>query len=91
MSGAADTPGGGPERPPDPGEGRLVAYLGELRDDPPPTDEELARRVQRSARWQQSIRGPLEVVGHLTGAIVDGIATLLGGSKPSGRSRRSDS
>jgi hypothetical protein len=63
---------------PDPGEGRLVAYLAELREDPPPTDEELARRVHRTARWQGAIRGPLDVIGHLTGALVDGIEALLG-------------
>ena len=80
MSAAGNIPGGG-QSPTDPGEGRLVAYLAELREDPPPTDEALARRVHRSARWQQAIRGPLEVVGHLTGALADGIAALLGGSR----------
>jgi hypothetical protein len=69
---------GGDEGPADPGEGRLVTYLAELRADPPPTDEALGRRVQRSARWQQAIRAPLEVVGHLTGALVDGLGALLG-------------
>lgn len=69
----------------DPGEGRLVAYLEELRADPPETDRALTQRVTRSARWQAALRGPLEVVGHLGGALVDGIATLLGGSRRSGR------
>lgn len=80
-------PGGGPS---DPGEGRLVDYLAEVRADPPPTDEALARRVQRSARWQHAIRGPLQVVGHLGGALADGIVTLLGGPRRSDRSRRAD-
>ncbi len=76
---------GGDEGPVDPGEGRLVTYLAELREDPPPTDEELVRRVGRSARWQQAIRTPLEVVGHLTGALVDGIEALLGERRRPGR------
>lgn len=71
--------------PADPGEDRLVAYLGELREDPPPTDTTLARRVHRSARWQAALRGPLEVVGHLGGALLDGIAALLGGTRRSDR------
>lgn len=66
------------EGPADPGEGRLVAYLAELREDPPVSDGTLVRRVQRKARWQQAIRGPLEVIGHLTGALADGVATFLG-------------
>jgi hypothetical protein len=78
VSDTPPTPAGSGGRPADPGEGRLVAYLAELREDPPPTDEGLTRRIGRSARWQQAIRGPLEVVGHLTGALVDGIGALLG-------------
>jgi hypothetical protein len=69
----------------DPGEGRLVTYLAELREDPPATDGALVRRVGRSARWQQAVRGPLEVVGHLTGALVDGIGALLGERRRPGR------
>jgi hypothetical protein len=70
---------------PDPGEDRLVAYLEELREDPPVSDTALVRRVNRSARWQSAIRGPLQLVGHLSGALADGIATLLGGSRRTGR------
>jgi hypothetical protein len=73
------------QTPPDPGEGRLVAYLAELRGDPPPTDKALTRRVQRSARWQHAVRGPLQVIGHLTGALTDGVAALLGGARRSDR------
>lgn len=71
--------------PADPGEDRLIAYLEELREDPPPTDAKLARRVHRSARWQGAIRGPLEVVGHLGGALLDGIATILGTTRRTDR------
>jgi hypothetical protein len=71
--------------PPDPGERRLVAYLEEVSANPPPTDEALAPRVHRSARWQQAVRGPLEVIGHLGGAVADGIAALLSGTR--GRDR----
>jgi hypothetical protein len=85
VSGDPMTPGGGGERPADPGEGRLVTYLAELREDPPATDAALVRRVGRSARWQQAIRGPLEVVGHLTGALLDGIGALLGERRRPGR------
>jgi hypothetical protein len=73
------------QSPPDPGERRLAAYLEEVRENPPPTDEGLARRVRRSARWQHAIRGPLEVVGHLSGALADGLGTLLGGTRRTGR------
>ncbi len=69
------------QTPADPGEGRLVAYLAELREDPPPTDQALARRVHRSARWQHAIREPLQVIGHLSGAIADGVSTLLSGTR----------
>jgi hypothetical protein len=78
-------PGGGPgstgDGAEDPNEQRLLAYLEELREDPPTGDESLVRRVNRSARWQHAIRGPLEAIGHLTGAFADGIAALLGGSR----------
>lgn len=76
---------GSEESSADPGEGRLVSYLAELRADPPASDEALVGRVRRSARWQQAIRGPLKVVGHLTGALVDGIGTLLGERRRPGR------
>jgi hypothetical protein len=69
------------QTPPDPGEGRLVAYLEEVGENPPPTDEALVRRVHRSARWQHAIRGPLEVVGHLGNALADGLTVLLGGPR----------
>jgi hypothetical protein len=68
-------------KPPDPGEDRLVGYLEELRGDAPAADPSLTSRVQKSARWQAAIRGPLELVGHLGGALVDGIAALLGVSR----------
>ena len=76
-------PGHDPRRPDvdGPGEGRLVAYLEELREDPPAADPALARRVARSARWQHAVRGPLELIGHLGGALADGLAVLLGGSR----------
>jgi hypothetical protein len=89
VSPAEEGRGGPAENPPDPGEGRLVTYLAELRAEPPTTDLALARRVGRSARWQGAIRGPLEVVGHLGGALVDGIAALVGGTRRSDRSGRS--
>jgi hypothetical protein len=73
------------QTPADPGEGRLVAYLAELREDPPPSDEALAGRVHRSARWQHAVRGPLQVLGHLSGALADGLSVLLGGTR--GRNR----
>jgi hypothetical protein len=69
------------QTPADPGEGRLVAYLAELRENPPPTDAALARRVHRSTRWQQAVRGPLQVIGHLSGALADGLTALLGGTR----------
>lgn len=85
MSADGQRPGGSAESPSDPGEGRLVAYLGELREDPPMADEALVRRVNRSARWQHAIRGPLAVIGHLSGAVADGIAALFGGRRRSDR------
>jgi hypothetical protein len=64
--------------PPDPGQHRLDAYLEELRADPPAADTALVRRVSRSARWQQTLRGPLQLAAHLGGALFDGIGTMLG-------------
>jgi hypothetical protein len=89
VSPAEEGRGGPAENPPDPGERRLVTYLAELRADPPSADVALVRQVGRSARWQGAIRGPLEVVGHLGGALVDGIAALVGGTGRPDRSGRS--
>jgi hypothetical protein len=84
VSAAGQTPGSG-EGAPDPGEGRLGLYLAELREDQPTADAALVPRIQRSARWQLAIRGPLEVIGHLSGAFADGIAALLGERRRPGR------
>lgn len=73
------------ERPgPDDGEGRLLGYLEELREDPPASDAAIARRVRRSARWQQAARAPLQLVGQLAGAVAAGVSALLG-AKPRSR------
>ena len=71
--------------PPDPAEGRLTGYLEELREDAPASDSSLTLQVQRSARWQAAIRAPLQLVGQLGGALVDGLASLLGASRRDGR------
>lgn len=85
MSAEGPRPGDPGEQPADAGERRLVAYLEELREDPPAADPELVRRVRRSARWQHAVRGPLQLVGDLGGALLDGIAAMLGGSRRSDR------
>jgi hypothetical protein len=72
-------------QPPDPGESRLRSYLEELRADPPVADTALARRVSRGARWQSALRGPLTLVGHLGGALVDGLAAMLGATRRTNR------
>ena len=87
MSAGEGGPVGNGDQAADPGEGRLVAYLEELREDPPPTDAALTRQVTRRARWQRTLRGPLQLVGHLGGAFLDGIALLFGGSGRANRDR----
>jgi hypothetical protein len=75
-----------PEPPaPDPGEGRLLGYLEELREDPPATDTAITKRVHRSARWQHAIRGPLQLVEHLAGALAVGVSALVGLNRGSER------
>lgn len=75
-----------PETPgSDPGEGRLLDYLEELREDPPATDVTIVKRVYRNARWQYAIRGPLQLVGHLAGALAIGVSALFGSSRRSVR------
>jgi hypothetical protein len=69
----------------DPGEPRLEGYLEELREDPPRTGSEIVARVNRSIRWQRTLREPLLVAAQLAGAIIDGIGAFLG---TSGRARR---
>lgn len=66
---------------PDPGEGRLLGYLVELREDPPETDATIVGRVRRDARWQHAIRGPLQIVGHLAEVLAVGVSALLGSSR----------
>lgn len=69
---------------PDPGERRLLDYLEELREVPPATDLTIAKRVHGSARWQQAIRGPLQLVGQLAGALAVGVSALLRSNRGSG-------
>jgi hypothetical protein len=67
-----------PEPPaPDPGEGRLLGYLGELRENPPTSDSTITKRVHRSARWQHAIRGPLQFVEQLAGALTIGFSAIF--------------
>ena len=73
------------QEPSDPGGTRLLGYLEELREDPPETDRPLSGRVHRSARWQQAVRAPLQLIGSLAGALVDGISGLVGPARRSGR------
>jgi hypothetical protein len=70
---------------PDPAEGRLIGYLEEVREDPPPTDTTIVRRVNRSARWQHAVRGPLLLIGQLAGALAVGVSALLGSKHRSPR------
>ena len=71
-------------RPGDPGdeqsaaERRLLALLLLLRADPPRDDPALTSAVMRIARLQHTLRGAAQAVASLAGAVVDGIALVLG-------------
>lgn len=73
MSVGRQPPEGGP-----PAERRLDEHLELLRQGPPEPGRTLRRRTVRTARWQRAIRAPLQIVGLIAGALVDGVAQLLG-------------
>ena len=59
-------------------ERRLVEHLEIVRASPPRGDRSLVRRVVRRARWQRALREPLEVIGTIAAAVLDGVAGLIG-------------
>ena len=59
-------------------ERRLLALLLILRGDPPRADPALTATVMRTARIQQALHGAVHAVASLAGAVVDGIALVLG-------------
>ena len=64
-----------------PAEQRLGDHLELLRTSPPSPGTTLVPRVVRRARWQGYLQAPLRVVGMIGVAFVQGLATLLGGSR----------
>jgi hypothetical protein len=69
---------GAPEEELSAAERRLVEHLEIVKASPPPGGQALARRVVRRARWQRALREPLQVIGTIAAAVVDGLAGLLG-------------
>jgi hypothetical protein len=65
-------------------ERRLVEHLEIVRASPPRGDRSLVRRVVRRARWQRALRQPVQIIGAIAAAVVEGVAGLLG----VGRGRR---
>jgi hypothetical protein len=66
-----------------PAERRLDEHLELLRASPPTPGTALVPRVVRKARWQSFLRAPLRVVGMIGLAFVQGLTTLLGGTRKS--------
>jgi len=75
-----------PEEPLTPAQERVQEHLGVLREDPPQPGRELVPSTVSRARWQRALRTPLQALGHLLSAMVDGVSLIAG----SGR-RREDS
>ncbi len=70
--------------PPDsasPAERKLEEHLELVRRDRPEGGTQLTRRVVRTARWQRAARTPLQAVGRIAAALVDGLALALGGRR----------
>lgn len=59
------------DEPLTPAERRLDEHLALLRDDAPAPRADLVRRVTRTARWQDAVRKPLQVVGAVARAALD--------------------
>jgi hypothetical protein len=65
----------------DPAQARVGQLLVSLRDQPVPTGRALVRTVLRRVRIQRAIAAPLRALGHLAGAVADGLRMLLNGRK----------
>ena len=59
-------------------ERRLVEHLEIVKASPPQSGQALVRRVVRRARWQRALGEPLQVIGSIAAALVDGLAGLFG-------------
>lgn len=62
-------------------ERRLVEHLEIVRASPSRGELALRRPVVRRARWQRSLREPLQLIGRLATALVGGLAGLLGAGR----------
>ena len=63
---------------------RLLALLLLLRSESPSGDPALTTSVMRTARLQHAVRGAAHAVATLAGAVVDGIALILGVRRSNG-------
>jgi hypothetical protein len=61
-----------------PAEQALQERLRELQADQA-TPSSLTPRIVRAARWQRTLRRPLQAIGNIGGAVIDGVRLLLGG------------
>lgn len=64
---------------------RLEDHLELLRAEEPADHRALAHRVVHRARWQRTIRAPLQVAASVAGAVVDGLRALVVGRRGSPR------
>jgi hypothetical protein len=60
-----------------PAERRLTQHLELLRASPPTGAPQLVPRVIRGVRWQRAVREPLNLVGVVATAVIDGLALLF--------------
>lgn len=61
-----------------PAELGLARHLALLREEPPPSGPAVVSRVIRTARWQETIREPLILVGTVAGVLADAVRLVLG-------------
>lgn len=69
---------GGSAEPLSPAERRLIEHLEIVRASPPPGGRSLVRRVVRSARRHRALREPLQLIGTIAAAVIEGVGGLLG-------------
>ncbi|MBV9197087.1 MAG: hypothetical protein JO168_23375 [Solirubrobacterales bacterium] len=62
-------------------ERRLREHLKVFTAERPEPAPSLAVAVVRTARWQRSVRAPLQAVGRFAAAIGDGLRLLIGGRR----------
>jgi hypothetical protein len=62
-------------------ERRLDEHLELLRREGAAADASLTHRIASTARWQRALRAPVAAVASVVGAVVDGLASLVSGTR----------